>query len=77
MSKELWIDRDECMMWFDMKPTLEAMGQADQASEWVAKIEVSDHVYQEYLSHCEDVRAWQEKLARWYRMEMNERKGEM
>jgi len=76
MSKELWIDRDECMMWFDMKPTCEAMGH-EVDYKWVAKIEVSEQVYAKYLQHCEDVRLWQITLEDWYLAEMKRKEGEV
>lgn len=76
IGNEIWIDRDECMMWYDVKPIHDEL-KTEVNPEFVAKVVVSDHVYQEYLSHMEDVRVWQDKLSRWYRIAMNERKGEM
>ena len=64
--KELWIDRDDAYMWFDVKPTYEALSHLNYISEHVAKVQVSDELYEAYQAHCEDVRRWQDTLGSLY-----------
>ena len=75
MTKELWIDRDEAYMWFDVRPTYEALGTEDQVSEHVAKVPVSDETYAAYQAHCLEVQKWQIFLASQYAAEMAIKRG--
>ena len=70
--KQIWVDRDECYMWFDVRPTYEALGNPDQTSEHVAKVDVSDEMHEEYRAHCRDVQQWQEILRTLYEKNKHE-----
>jgi len=67
MSKEMWIDCDECILWFDSKPTYEALGEpnlsAAATDSNTCKVQVPDEVYAEYQEFCLQHEKWQKYLS--------------
>ena len=63
--KDMWIDRDEAFMWFDVKPTYEALGTANSVP-WMVSVQVSDEEYADYVKHCESTHHWQKRLEELY-----------
>ena len=59
--KNLWLVREPCTIWFDVKPIHEALGTEKMDSS--VEIELTDKEYREYEQVRQDYERWQAFLS--------------